>query len=128
MALDVFSCPECGARLRRSSSLTPGVRVKCPKCQVQFTVPPVEEDSPTRPDASPADKTDPGYATSPGGVDRGEFDRDRKSTATRRADDEPRRPPVKYDERPPEYDEDYDPDYPSARGRTPGELPTEWEF
>jgi hypothetical protein len=123
MALDVFSCPECGARLRRSSSLTPGVNVQCPRCHVKFIVPPIEEDAPPDPNAAPADRPEPGYSTAP----RGEFDRDRESTGTRRADDEPMRPPVKYDERQPEYDEDYDPDYPSARGRTPGELRNDYE-
>jgi hypothetical protein len=126
MASDVFSCPECGVKLRRTSSLTPGVRVKCPKCQIQFTVPPVEEDAQTKPDLPAADNAESGYAASPGGKDRGEIDRDRASTGTRRADDEPSRSPVKYDE-PPQYDEDYDPDYPSTRGRTPGELRNDYE-
>jgi hypothetical protein len=128
MALDVFSCPECGVKLRRSSSLTPGVTVQCPKCQVKFRVPPVEEDAPPDPDAPLEDRPEPGYAAAPrGGADRGEFDRDRGSAGTRRADDEPKRPPLSYDDRKPEYDEDYDSDYPSARGRTPGELRNDYK-
>jgi hypothetical protein len=127
MALDVFSCPECGVKLRRSSSLTPGVRVRCPRCNVRFTVPPVEEDVPANPDAPPADRPEPGYVTSPGGADRGGFDRDRGSAGTRRADDEPMRPPPNFDESRREYDEDYDPDYPSTRGRVAGELRNDYE-
>src|SRR5262245_43458758 len=53
MAIDTFSCPECQVKLRRSPHLQTGVRVQCPKCQFQCSVPPPEEEAPPRPPPPP---------------------------------------------------------------------------
>jgi len=46
MAVDTFSCPECSVKLRRSPQLRTGARVQCPKCSLQFVVPPEDEQPP----------------------------------------------------------------------------------
>jgi hypothetical protein len=37
---DNFACPECGVKLRRLEGLSPGVKVKCPRCGCEFAAPP----------------------------------------------------------------------------------------
>jgi DNA-directed RNA polymerase subunit RPC12/RpoP len=44
MAGAIYSCSECGAKMRSPKSLAPGMRLKCPKCGGFFTVPEKEPD------------------------------------------------------------------------------------
>ncbi len=39
MALQVFSCPECGAQLKLAPGMTAGMKVKCPRCGLNFAAP-----------------------------------------------------------------------------------------
>lgn len=41
-----FSCPGCGAHLKRSAAIPTGALVKCPRCSREFRVPPEESSSP----------------------------------------------------------------------------------
>jgi hypothetical protein len=114
MATDTFSCPECQVKLRRSPQLQPGTRVQCPRCQLQFPVPPPEEEEPP---AEPGRATAGAYSDSPmPGAGRPEppreadqdRDRDRawgehvstEPSEERRPEGEPRRwaPPSDMDE------------------------------
>jgi hypothetical protein len=45
MAVFKIACPECGATLKSSNPMSPGKKVKCPKCATAFTVP-VDGDGP----------------------------------------------------------------------------------
>jgi hypothetical protein len=131
MALDTFTCPECGVKLRRTAHLRPGVRVQCPRCQLQFPVPEEGTDELTPPPAARRDNPDEGYGQSPlprAGIDRpSESDRDDPgSTATRRADDFPVGAPGGFDfDRPERRDEDED--YPDI-GRRGDNLTTDYRI
>jgi hypothetical protein len=100
MAVDTFTCPECQAKLRRSPHLRPGALVQCPKCHLQFPVPP-EEEEPASPPPEPARRA-PGpsdaYGETPAPAARRE---ERLATGA-----EPRRRREEEDE-----------DYPRAGGR-----------
>lgn len=98
MASDLFECPQCNAKLRRSPSLRVGGLVQCPKCQNRFPVPPEEERSASEepPPAAPPPRPRPRDDDLE--LDREEdheaWDerrgrRDFEPTATRRAEDQP---------------------------------------
>jgi hypothetical protein len=79
MAVDTFSCPECQVKLRRSPHLQTGAKVQCPRCRMQFPVPP--------PDVLPADAAPP-----PLPIPRGTAVDDHPDTRDEgRPDDRPRR-------------------------------------
>src|SRR5207247_632211 len=42
MAVAKIDCPECGATLKPAKPLTPGKKVRCPKCDNVFVVPGAE--------------------------------------------------------------------------------------
>src|SRR5262245_4511670 len=44
MAVAKIDCPECGATLKPAKPLTPGKKVRCPKCDHVFVVPGAEEE------------------------------------------------------------------------------------
>lgn len=44
MAMTQLTCPECHTVLRTSADVRPGTSVRCPHCQVRFSVPFSEED------------------------------------------------------------------------------------
>ena len=46
MAVAKVECPECGVVLKPTKPLTPGKKVRCPKCSHVFTVPGAEEEAP----------------------------------------------------------------------------------
>jgi phage FluMu protein Com len=39
-----YQCPDCEAVLRRAEAITPGKKIKCPKCQSVFAAKPLEDD------------------------------------------------------------------------------------
>jgi phage FluMu protein Com len=52
MAVAKVECPECGKVLKPAKPLTPGKKVRCPKCNAVFTVPGApEEEAPERQEA-----------------------------------------------------------------------------
>jgi hypothetical protein len=52
MAVAKVECPECGKELKPAKPLTPGKKVRCPKCNAVFTVPGTPEDeAPARQEA-----------------------------------------------------------------------------
>jgi hypothetical protein len=53
MAVAKIDCPECGATLKPAKPLTPGKKVRCPKCANVFVVPGAEDEE----DEVPARKT-----------------------------------------------------------------------
>ncbi len=44
MASEIFSCPQCNAKLRYSPNMQAGDEVQCPKCKAEFPVPELEEE------------------------------------------------------------------------------------
>src|SRR5438094_10492944 len=44
MAIAKIDCPECGATLKPAKPLTPGKKVRCPKCDNVFVVPGTEDE------------------------------------------------------------------------------------
>ncbi len=58
---DTFACPSCDTHLKRSAQIVTGVRVQCPRCNREFTVPPEDaahrdqrlQDRPTAPRTGP---------------------------------------------------------------------------
>jgi len=56
MAIAKIDCPECGATLKPAKPLTPGKKVRCPKCDNVFTVPGAEDED----EEAPAGKTKAG--------------------------------------------------------------------
>jgi predicted Zn finger-like uncharacterized protein len=46
MAVPKLECPECGTVLRPAKPISPGKKVRCPKCQTTFVAPDDEEDRP----------------------------------------------------------------------------------
>jgi hypothetical protein len=109
MDLDLFSCPECRATLRRSPALRVGSPVQCPKCAHRFPVPP-EDEAPPPEWSPPPDALDRLEPPPPDRDEDRREDPDLDRAATRRAEDSPGPgwPGGEIDLPPrPEEDEDY---------------------
>src|SRR6266542_2472637 len=68
MAVAKIDCPECGATLKPAKPLTPGKKVRCPKCDHVFVVPGAEDEEEQE---APARKAPAKAATGKGTRDSG---------------------------------------------------------
>ena len=57
LVMPVYTCPECGVKLKRNNPVEPGKKLKCPECSTVFTVRAATKAEPAKAPVAPAPAT-----------------------------------------------------------------------